>query len=265
MFLTEKKKLNSKNISCVIPTHNRDEYLKEAINSVIKQSQAPIEIIISNNIPNKKTQKVVEIIAQKSSVPINYIEHDLKGKGPASYNLAASKSIGDYIAFLDDDDLWESKYLEKMSLFISNNNSKITYSWFNKLKNNQKTPYKKLDDNLKMRDFLLRNPGSTISNLIVEKEIFVGLGGFDDYINPSYDKDFLMRAIYFGYKYNVLKENLVTQRKHNNDQLTDINKDFLIGLKKFFKKHEWIATPSIKIKFWIKFWKMYVKILRLKK
>ena len=265
MFLTEKKKLNSKNISCVIPTHNRDEYLKEAINSVIKQSQAPIEIIISNNIPNKKTQKVVEMIAQKSSVPINYIEHDLKGKGPASYNLAASKSIGDYIAFLDDDDLWESKYLEKMSLFISNNNSKITYSWFNKLKNNQKTPYKKLDDNLKMRDFLLRNPGSTISNLIVEKEIFVGLGGFDDYINPSYDKDFLMRAIYFGYKYNVLKENLVTQRKHNNDQLTDINKDFLIGLKKFFKKHEWIATPSIKIKFWIKFWKMYVKILRLKK
>ena len=74
-----------------------------------------------------------------------------------------------------------------------------------------------------------------------------------------------MRAIYFGYKYNVLKENLVTQRKHNNDQLTDINKDFLIGLKKFFKKHEWIATPSIKIKFWIKFWKMYIKILRLKK
>ena len=47
MFLTEKKKLNSKNISCVIPTHNRDEYLKEAINSAIKQSQAPIEIIIS--------------------------------------------------------------------------------------------------------------------------------------------------------------------------------------------------------------------------
>ena len=124
---------------------------------------------------------------------------------------------------------------------------------------------KKLKENLEIKDFFLRNPGSTISNLIVEKDIFIGLGGFDDYINPSYDKDFLMRAIYFGYKYHVLEENLVTQRKHNNEQLTDINKEFLIGIKKFFKKHELHASLIIKIKFWIKFLRMIIKLFKLKK
>jgi glycosyltransferase involved in cell wall biosynthesis len=42
------------NISCVIATHNRDEYLKEAIYSVINQTFLPLEIIVSNNVPNKK-------------------------------------------------------------------------------------------------------------------------------------------------------------------------------------------------------------------
>jgi glycosyltransferase involved in cell wall biosynthesis len=264
-MLNRKKILNSKKISCVIPTHKRDEYLEEAINSVIKQTQLPLEIVVSNNAPNDETKRVVNRIALKSTIPINYIEHNMKGKGPISYNLAASKSKGDYIAFLDDDDLWEPHYLEKMSIFINQRCSEITYSWFNKLKNNQKTPYKKLKENLEIKDFLLRNPGSTISNLIVEKDIFIGLGGFDDYINPSYDKDFLMRAIYFGYKYHVLEENLVTQRKHNNEQLTDINKEFLIGIKKFFKKHELHASLIIKIKFWIKFLRMIIKLFKLKK
>ena len=110
--------MKKKNISCIIATHNRDKLLKEAIYSVIKQTYSPLEIIISNNIPNKKTRAIIEKISKKSSVPINYIEHRMKGRGAASVNLAASSAKGDYIAFLDDDDLWEKNYLKKISLLI---------------------------------------------------------------------------------------------------------------------------------------------------
>ena len=115
-----------------------------------------------------------------------------------------------------------------------------------------------------MKDFILSNPGCGVSNLVLDRKIFVSLGGFDDYINPSYDKDFLMRAIYYGYKYHVLKDKLVIQLKHTR-QLSDINGDILFGMIKFFKKHEWVASPMIKIKFWIKYFKMYVKMLTSKK
>jgi len=149
--------MNKKNISCVITTHNRDEYLKGAIYSAIKQTCPPVEIIISNNIPNKKTQIIVETIAEKSSVPINYFEHSMEGRGSISANLAASQSRGDYIAFLMDDDMWEIDYLEKVSLLISEKKSKIVYAWLSKIQNNIKTPYKQLKENLTMKDFLLIN------------------------------------------------------------------------------------------------------------
>ena len=250
-----------KNISCIIATHDRDEFLNKAINSAINQTQPPLEIIIVNNIPNKKTREIVEQISAKSSVKINYFEHSMKGRGSISMNIAASKAKGEFIAFLNDDDLWEIDYLEKMMQLLKEKNNKINYSWTWKIKNNQKSPHKKLKENLTMKDFLLTNPGCQISNLVVEKDLFIGLGGFDDYIIPSNDKDFLIRALYFGYNYNVLKENLVIQNKHNDKQITDIDKEFLLGMKKFFKKHEWFTDPILRIKFWIKYWKMYIKII----
>ena len=256
--------MNKKKISCIITTHNRDKLLKEAIYSAIKQTYSPLEIIISNNIPNKKTRIIVKRIAKVSSVPIKYIEHNMKGRGAASANLAASYAKGDYIAFLDDDDLWHKDYFKKISLLILKKKSKIIYTWKDKIQNGKKIPYKQLTEKLTMKDFILTNPGCGVSNLIVDRNIFVSLGGFDDYINPSYDKDFLMRAIYYGYKYHVLKNKLVIQLKHTH-QLSDINKDILFGVIKFYKKHEWIASPMIKMQFWVKYFKMYVKMLISKK
>ena len=43
----------TKNISCIIPTHNRDKYLSEAVYSAINQAYPPLEIIVSDNIPSK--------------------------------------------------------------------------------------------------------------------------------------------------------------------------------------------------------------------
>ena len=235
-------------ISCVIATHNRDDFLKEAIDSVLEQTFPPVEIIIVNNIPQNQTKEIVGKIAKTSPIDIKYIEHNMSGKGSISKNLGASKCKGEYIAFLDDDDLWEKNYLKEMSLLISEKKSKITYACTWKIQNNKKSPHKRLRENLKMKDFILSNPGCQVSNLVVDKNIFIGLGGFDDTVIPSNDKDFLIRALYFGYKYNVLNKNLVVQNKHSDQQLTDFDKDFLIGMKKFYKKHEWVATNFIRAK-----------------
>ena len=260
--MSENKKENNRNsISCVIATHNRDKLLKEAVHSVINQTFPPIEIIVVNDLPNEHTKKVVEELTKQSPITINYIEHNMKGKGSISYNLGASKVKGEFIAFLNDDDLWEKDYLKKMSILIKEKDSKICYAGTSKIKNGQKSPHKQLEDNLEMKEFLLKNPGCQQSNLVVNKDLYISLGGFDDYIIPSIDKDFLIRALYFGYNYNVLKERLVIQNKHSGDQLTDINIEFLTGIKKFFKKHEWLAGPILRIKFWIKYWRAYIKIL----
>ena len=91
--------MNELKISCVIATHNRDEYLKEAINSAIKQIYHPLEIIISDNVPSQSTKLLVDEISQKSEVPIKYIGHKMGGKSSISMNLAVHLVKGDYIAF----------------------------------------------------------------------------------------------------------------------------------------------------------------------
>jgi glycosyltransferase involved in cell wall biosynthesis len=250
--------MNEKNISCVVATHNRDEYLKEAIYSIIKQTRAPLEIIVSDNVPSKKTELVVKEIASKNSIPLNYIGHKLGGRGCISRNLAVSESKGEYIAFLDDDDLWDPDYLEKISSLISKKKSKIIYAWLIDWHNNINKPGKKLQPDLPIETFLYKNPGSVISNLVVDRKTFVSLGGFDEYIHPSYDKDFLIRALHFGYKYDVLKDSLVYMRRDNHKRESKIDKDFLIGMKKFYKKHEFNATFITKIKFWTKYYWYYI-------
>ena len=87
----DKKENNINSISCVIATHNRDELLKETVHSVINQTFPPIEIIIVNDLPNENTKKVVEELIKQSQITINYLEHNMKGKGSISYNLGASK------------------------------------------------------------------------------------------------------------------------------------------------------------------------------
>ena len=246
-------------ISVVIATHNRDEYLKEAVNSAINQTYPPAEILISDNVPNKSTKLLIEELSAKSKISIKYIGHKMKGRSSISMNLAVSKSIGSYVAFLNDDDTWEQSYLEKAFQLISYNNSKIIYTWFTDWHKDEKKKGKKLIEGLQMRDFLLSNPGCVVSNLIVERDLFIGLGGFDEYIHPSNDKDFVIRTLYFCYDYDVLKENLVNIRRHSNKRETDITREFLIGIKKFFKKHYTVADFRTKVKFWIKYWLMFVK------
>ena len=253
--------MNQNKFSCIIATHNRDEYLKEAIQSIINQTYPPFEIIISDNVPNKSTELIVQAFSKENSIPIIYIGHNLGGKGCISRNLAVSKSSGDYIAFLDDDDLWDKDYLKKMSDFIFKKKSKIFYAWLIDLYNDYKKPGKKLQPNVPISTFLYKNPGSVISNLIVKREVFVCLGGFDEYIHPSYDKDFLIRAIHFGFRYDVLNESLVYFRKSNHNKESEIKKNFLIGMKKLFKKHEFHADLFTKLKFWTKYYWYFIIII----
>ena len=245
--------------SVVIATHNRDEYLKEAIFSALNQTYSPDEIIISDNVSSNQTKELVNEISQGSQVKIKYIGHQMGGKSSISMNLAVYSAQGNYIAFLNDDDIWELNYLKKISHLILKNKSKIIYTWFTDWHKDKKKPGKSLKQGLQMKDFLIRNPGCVVSNLVVYKELFIGLGGFDEYIHPSNDKDFIIRALYFGYNYDVLKENLVNIRRHKSTRETDISSEFLIGMKKFFNKHYFIASFFIKIKFWFKYWLLFVK------
>lgn len=90
-------------ISCIIPTFNRASLIKEAIKSTITQTYTNWELIIIDDSSTDNTENIVQSYICKDN-RIKYFKNPRKG-GAAARNFGLSKAIGEYIAFLDDDDI----------------------------------------------------------------------------------------------------------------------------------------------------------------
>ena len=106
-------------VSVIIPTYNRIDYLKLTLNSVVNQTYKNIEIIVvDDGSPNIATEDLC-----KSFESIKYIKIKNSG-GPAQpRNVGIENASGEYIAFLDDDDLWVSTKIEQQVKVLEANES----------------------------------------------------------------------------------------------------------------------------------------------
>ncbi len=99
-----------KKVSVIIPTYNRARFLPNAVRSIIEQHYDNIEIIIVDDGSNDNTQAVVNSLKGKYS-NIIYC-HNERSKGPSgARNTGIIKSSGDYVSFLDSDDIWLAGHL----------------------------------------------------------------------------------------------------------------------------------------------------------
>lgn len=98
-------------VSVIIPAYNVEKYIGESIASVLGQTFTNWELIIINDGSTDKTQEVVEqFLTDKRIVLVNQ-----QNKGvSAARNKGLSLSHGDYISFLDGDDLWNPEFLREM-------------------------------------------------------------------------------------------------------------------------------------------------------
>lgn len=92
-------------VSVVMPTFNRARLLARALRSALNQTHGNLEIIVVDDASHDSTPDIVKAIQDDR---IRYIRHDSNRGGSAARNTGIRAARGDYIAFLDDDDEWES-------------------------------------------------------------------------------------------------------------------------------------------------------------
>lgn len=106
-------------VSVIIPTHNRAELLPRAIQSVLAQTFRDFELIIVDDASSDSTQAVARAL-QSSDARIRYIRHGANQGEGASRNTGIAAALGEFIAFLDDDDEWVRRKLEaQLAVFQS--------------------------------------------------------------------------------------------------------------------------------------------------
>ncbi len=211
--------------SVIIPLYNKENYISKTIESVCAQVFSDFELIIVNDC---STDKSLEIAKQYSDSRITIIEHP-KNKGlSASRNTGIANSSGEYLAFLDADDMWKSDFLEKIDFLIKEYDSADLFATnYEVLLKNGK--YLSIDFNLTgdrphgiIANFFESNLTQTTyipSGLAVNKKVFENIGNYDESITYSEDVDFNIRAN-ANYKMAYHNEPLVIYTMASENQIT---------------------------------------------
>lgn len=118
-------------VSIITPAYNASKYISTTIDSVLAQTHQNWEMIIVNDCSKDNTADVVRRYTVKDS-RIKLLEHTKNLGVAAARNTAIDAAIGDYIAFLDSDDLWLPYKLEKQLYFMHTNQYVLTYTAYQK-------------------------------------------------------------------------------------------------------------------------------------
>ena len=248
-LILNKQKSNQIKVSIIIPVYNVEKYLEECLESVINQTLKEIEIICIDDGSTDKSPKILEEFSKKDS-RIHIISKENEGQAIAR-NIGIKEAIGEYIGFIDSDDIIDKNMFKKLYENAHNNsldiimckittfdetNNKINEDdWYYSLKcfnGFEKKIFNHIDtqkftdeisvtpvNKLYKRDFLMENNLFFPENLIFEDEVFF----YDMYLSAK--------------RISIYNENLYYYRINRLGSTVSLNteKDFTDIIKVFQK------------------------------
>jgi glycosyltransferase involved in cell wall biosynthesis len=224
-------------VSVIIPTHNRAEFLRSAISSVLRQTYRDFELIVVDDASADSTHEVVTSFHGRD---IKYVRHDVNKGDAGARNTGLLNSTGDYVAFLDDDDEWLPEKLQAQVELLEASSAKIGGVYTGLLRVNKATgkildviiPTKRGD---LFREIFIDSPIVT-SCVVLRRQCFEAVGLFDERIPYNNDYDMWIR-IAEQFHFECINEPLVVYHTHER-KLTANPALVLQGHELIFQKYE---------------------------
>lgn len=117
-------------VSIIMPSWNTGRFIAESIQSVINQTYKEWELIIVDDCSTDNTD---EVVASFKDDRIKYLKNEKNSGAALTRNRAMREAQGEWIAFLDSDDLWTSDKLEKQIKFMVDNGYVLSYTEYEKI------------------------------------------------------------------------------------------------------------------------------------
>src|SRR5215472_4932012 len=210
-------------VSVVIPTYNSSARLKEALESVLAQTYKDLEIVVIDDGSTDDTESVARSFGNR----VWYFKQANQGAG-AARNAGIKSSRGEYIAFLDADDLWcAGKLDQQIPLLEQDPELGLVYSDWAVVSDDRviedsylrKVPSASgyVFDELVQRGFILT------SGVVVRRACLDDVGDFDNSLSIAQDYDLWLRICY-RWKVAVVGKPLVTKRSWHGSLSSNLQK-----------------------------------------
>lgn len=214
---------NNPVVSVIIPTFRRWDLLCDAIESVFAQTYEDWEIVVVNDAGGKPEGRAVELLADPR---VQYLEHETNMGRSAARNTGIAHASGEFIAYLDDDDLFYPNHLNLLVSKLADSGKDVVYSLA------REGVYETLGsaESILRRDvkfnrgfelrLLWRENIIPMISVIHRRKCLEKTGGFDPRLTLLEDWDLWLRmSIYF--EFNLVKE--VTSEFRVTPEKTDIS------------------------------------------
>jgi glycosyltransferase involved in cell wall biosynthesis len=236
---------NLPKISVIIPAYNSENTISYTINSVLNQTFSELELIVINDGSQDST---LDIVKQFKDPRIKVFSYANAG-GNVSRNRGLNLAVGEFVSFLDADDLWTSDKLESQLKALEENlTAKVAYSWTDYIDANGEyiLSGKRINLNGNVYEGLLvSNFLENGSNPLICRKALITLGGFDESLAAAQDWDMWLRLaskfdficvpsvqILYRISANSVSSNLVRQEKACLQVLEKAYKERPLALKK---------------------------------
>ncbi|MBV1910356.1 MAG: glycosyltransferase [Kangiellaceae bacterium] len=222
-------------ISVVIPFFNGEQFFEECIQSVLRQSHAAKEIVIINDSPSPESVKFLSQYENNAKI----IHLDCNHGISVARNIGIANCKSDWIAFLDNDDVWVDDKLEKQVNYLKNNPSREACHTGTESFSKDRVIETYLD-----KPLLLDMEGALLishvlpSSFMVKKTAIEAAGLFDPKASGSEDRELTIQLIKNGVKIGFLSEVLVRFRREGHGF-------FSSQWKQKFKSHMYVFIKHL--------------------
>ena len=236
----------------VVTTKNRFEYFERAFRSAISQKRKLDQLIVvsDSEVEVKESEKRIAENASAIFLEDKYT-HNYAGSLNTAIHYILEKNLFEsadyertYLAFLDDDDLWDEEYI--LSCENALNDEDFVVSGLLYCNEQGERPLS-IPHELSVESFLRGNPHLQGSNTFVKMSTLLKAGLFDENMSSTTDRDIFTRMMLLGATYAVVDKYLVKVDAFNSrERITNGKIKKAEGLRKFFYKYACYMSKDVK-------------------
>ena len=210
---------NMPRVSVVIPTYNRRDYVQAAIDSVLAQTVTDYEVIV---VDDGSTDRTGDALSARYGERIRYVWQKNQGESRAR-NKGIDLARGEYVAFLDSDDLWlPQKLARQVTVLEAKPDMVLVFASFGEIDERgaplaNPLPEERIRVDLELPSLCLHNMVGSPSNVMVRTEALKQVGGFDAAIQYGEDRELWLRLRLQG-PFAYIDEPLASIRHHAGSQ-----------------------------------------------